>query len=85
MYNYIGNTLLSKLHTRYCSVGMAKNISNMTKDLMTHRNRRKIDSFEHTPTYLFVTFQRGGIIRQIWNDSKWVSKVLYCNRPELTT
>jgi hypothetical protein len=85
MYNYIGNTLLSKLYTRYCSVGMAKNISNMTKDLVTHHNRRKIDSFEHTPTYLVVTFQRGGIIRQIWNDSKWVSKVLYRDGLELMT
>jgi hypothetical protein len=30
----------------------------MTKDLVTHHNRRKIDSFEHTPTYLVVTFQQ---------------------------
>jgi hypothetical protein len=63
---------------------MAKNISYMTKDLVTQLNHRKIDSFEHIPTYLVVTFQGGGLIQQIWNDSEWVSKVLYRDGLELT-
>lgn len=64
---------------------MAKDISNMSKDQGTAHNRRKIDIFKHKPTYLIVTFQGDGIIRQIWNDSVWVTIVLYRDELELTT
>jgi len=37
----------------------------MSKDQGTDQNRRKVDSFEHKPTYLVVTFQGREIIRQI--------------------
>lgn len=37
----------------------------MLKDQGTDHNLRKIDSFEHKPTYLVVIFQGGGIIWHI--------------------
>jgi hypothetical protein len=56
----------------------------MSKEQRTAgHDRRKVESFEHKPTYLVVTFQGGELIRHVWNDSIRTQKLLYRDRPNL--